>query len=597
MNSSRPNPTTPKVPDQSHRIAPSAARRKRLLVRAVPLMLISAAAFGGGLVVASGSSERDAVARFGAAWERQDFAAMYAELSPSAKATYDATAFEQAYSDANETATVTSLGVGEARGPLNQPGPSIVALPVSMGTSSFGPVDGEIAMPVSHGAIDWDPELVFPGLTAGDELKRKTELPKRAPILAADRSPIAEGPVTSRTTNGAGGIIAGEVGTLDKDQTEQEAELEARGFPPGSPTGTSGLELAFDSVLAGTPGGKLKAVGGGGGRTLASSKPVDGTPVRTTIDPGLQEATAAALGDTFGGAAVLDAKNGHVLALAGIAFSGPQPPGSTFKIITVTGALQAGVTKLDEEFPVQSSAVVGGRDIANAHDELCGGNLVQSFAESCNSVFAPLGAKLGGPKLVQTAELFGFNSPPSLYNADALAAVNPLQSSIPDSLPNDLEAGVSAIGQGEVLATPLEMASAAQTIANDGVRSPTSLVRDPVLSGDYPDVKVTTPKIAKEVKQMMIEVVNSGTGIAAAIPGVTVAGKTGTAELGTSSTSATPQDGVGEVAPEQDVDAWFTAFAPADKPKLAVAVLVVNAPGDGGTVAAPIARSIMEAGL
>ncbi len=572
-------------------------RRKRLMLRAVPLVLISAAAFGGGLVVASGSSERDAVERFAAAWEQQDFAAMYAELSPSAKASYDAATFQQAYSDASETATITSLDVGEARGPLDQAGPEIVALPVSIVTSSFGSVDGEIGMPVSDGAIDWGPQLVFPGLTEGDELKRKTELPERAPILAADRSPIAEGPVTARTTNGAGGIVAGEVGTLDKDQKDQEADLQARGFPPGSPAGKSGLELAFDSVLAGTPGGQLKAVGDGGSRTLASSKPIDGTPVRTTIDPDLQEATAAALGDTFGGAAVLDAENGHVLALAGIAFSGPQPPGSTFKIITATGALQAGVTKLDEEFPVQSSAVVGGREIANAYDEACGGNLVESFAESCNSVFAPLGARLGGAKLVQTAELFGFNQPPTLYNAAALAAVNPLQSSIPDSLPNDLEAGVSAIGQGEVLATPLEMASAAQTIGNDGMRSPTSVVRDPLLSGDYPDVKVTTPKVAKEVKQMMIEVVNSGTGIAAAIPGVTVAGKTGTAELGTSSTSETPPDGVGAVTPEQDVDAWFTAFAPADKPKLAVAVLVVNAPGDGGTVAAPIARSILEAGL
>lgn len=571
-------------------------RRRRLLLRAVPLAVISAAAFGVGIVVASGSSERDAVARFGAAWERQDFAAMYAELSPSSKASYDTAAFEKAYTHASETATVTSLDVGEARGPLDQPGESVIALPVKIGTTSFGTVDGEIGIPVTDGSIDWRPDLVFPGLTEGDTLERKTELPKRAPILAADRSPLAEGPVTARTTNGAGGIVAGDVGQLGADQTDQEQDLEARGFPAGSPTGTSGLELAFDSVLAGTPGGELRSVGDDGTRVLAASRPVDGEPVRTTIDPDLQTATAAALGSTYGGAAVLNAENGNVLALAGIAFSGPQPPGSTFKIITVTGALQAGVTKLSETFPVVSSTVVGGREIANAYDEFCGGTLVQSFAKSCNSVFAPLGAKLGGPKLVHTAELFGFNSPPSLYNADALAAVQPPESSIPEQLPNDLEVGVSAIGQGEVQATPLVMASAAQTIGNGGVRSPTSIVRDPALSGDYPDVQVTTPKVADEVKQMMIEVVNSGTGLAGAVPGITVAGKTGTAELGTSSTTQ-PEDGVGEVTPEQDVDAWFTAFAPADKPKLAVAVLVVKAPGDGGTVAAPIARSILEAGL
>ncbi len=131
------------------------------------------------------------------------------------------------------------------------------------------------------------------------------------------------------------------------------------------------------------------------------------------------------------------------------------------------------------------------------------------------------------------------------------------------------------------------MASASQVIANDGVRSPTSIVRDPALAGDYPDVKVTTPEVAQQVKEMMIEVVNSGTGSSAALPDAQVAGKTGTAELGT----VDPDQPVGEGEdPQQEVDAWFTAFAPADKPKLAVAVLVVQADGDGGTIAAPIAR-------
>ena len=253
-------------------------------------------------------------------------------------------------------------------------------------------------------------------------------------------------------------------------------------------------------------------------------------------------------------------------------------------MITLTGALEAKITEPDEEFPVVSSAVVGGREVSNAHDELCGGTLVQSFAKSCNSVFAPLGEELGGQKLVETAELFGFNAPPTLYRPEALAVVQPLQSTIPEDLP-DPEAGVSAIGQGEVLATPLEMASVSQAIANRGMRSPTSLVRDPELSGDYPDTRVTSPEIAKQVKGMMIEVVASGTGVAAALPDVTVAGKTGTAELGT-----TVDEPVGEGdEPDQEVDAWFTAFAPADDPKYAVAVMVVKADGDGGTIAAPIA--------
>jgi cell division protein FtsI/penicillin-binding protein 2 len=262
------------------------------------------------------------------------------------------------------------------------------------------------------------------------------------------------------------------------------------------------------------------------------------------------------------------------------------------KVITATGALDAGITKLDEQFPVVSSAIVGGREVANAHNELCGGSLVESFAQSCNSVFGPLGDKLGGAKLVETAEKFGFNSEPTLYNDAALAVVQPAMSTIPHDL-SDTEAGVSAIGQGEVLATPLEMASAAQTIGNGGMRSPTSIVRDPALSGDYPDVKVTTPEVASEVKQMMEAVVSSGTGTAAAIPGVTVAGKTGTAELGTAGGAPIGAD----TTEDQDVDAWFTAFAPADNPKYAVAVALFNVKEDGGTVAAPIARAILEAAL
>jgi cell division protein FtsI/penicillin-binding protein 2 len=155
-------------------------------------------------------------------------------------------------------------------------------------------------------------------------------------------------------------------------------------------------------------------------------------------------------------------------------------------------------------------------------------------------------------------------------------------------------AGISAIGQGEVLATPLEMASVSQTIANKGVRSPNAIVKDPALAGDYPDVQVTSPAVAAQVTDMMKAVVTSGTGSAANISGVSVAGKTGTAELGT--VDGQPI-GTADTGADQDVDAWFTAFAPADNPKYAVAVALFQVKEDGGTVAAPIARAILEAAL
>ncbi len=555
----------------------------------MPLAIVCLIAFIAGAAVAAGSDERDSVTRFGAAWADGDIEAMYAELSPDSQAQYSLEDLQAAYDEAAATSTTTSVSVDETRGPLDQGGTEVVALPTTIQTTAFGEVSGEIAVPVSGDGIGWEPNLVFPGLGEGDELEAETVVPKRAPILAADRSVIAEGPASARTTNGTGGIITGETAP---PTPERQKEMLALGFPKGTPAGSNGIELAFDAVLAGTPGGKLFAAGEGGRTLIAQRAPIPGEPVRTTIEPGLQDATAAALGDTLGGAAVLNAKTGEVLALAGFGFSAPQPPGSTFKVITTTAALESGVTKPSEQFPIETAAFVEGREIANAYDESCGGSLVTSFALSCNSVFAPLGVRVGGEGLVETAELFGFNSPPTLYNPEALALTQPPESTIPREIGTDVDVAVTAIGQGEVLATPLEMAAVSQAVGNGGIRLPNAIVADPELAGDYPPVKVMSPEVADQLKQMMIEVVNSGTGSAGAVPGVTVAGKTGTAELGTSS-GETPE---GE-DPELDVDAWFTAFAPADKPKLAVAVLVVNAPGDGGSVAAPIAQQILSAGL
>jgi peptidoglycan glycosyltransferase len=141
------------------------------------------------------------------------------------------------------------------------------------------------------------------------------------------------------------------------------------------------------------------------------------------------------------------------------------------------------------------------------------------------------------------------------------------------------------------------MASVAQTIANEGVRSPTPLVSDSGLTPETEPVEVTSPEIAGTVTDLMIEVVRSGTGVAGAVPGVEVAGKTGTAELGPD----TPEEGEAPPAegeePEQKLDAWFSAFAPAGSPEIAIGVMVVDSEGDGGEVAAPIASEVMAAKL
>jgi cell division protein FtsI/penicillin-binding protein 2 len=313
--------------------------------------------------------------------------------------------------------------------------------------------------------------------------------------------------------------------------------------------------------------------------------------VKTTIDPDLQVEAVSGLAGRAGGVAVLDARSGDVRALAGQAFSAPQPPGSTFKTITTTAALQKGVVSLDDEFEIVDGVNVGGRFISNANGEFCGGTFREAFAESCNADFAPLGPAIGNDDLVAAAERFGFNSPPTLYAPRVVAEVEPPESTIPTDIGDELDLGVSAIGQGEVLATPLQMASVAQTIGNRGVREPTSVVANRKLRPDAESVRVMSPKIAAELTELMVGVVTGGTGYAAAIPEAQVAGKTGTAELG-------PKPGTeDEEEPEQIKDAWFAAFAPAENAQLAVGVLLIEAEAAGGEVAAPIAGQVLSAGL
>jgi len=570
-----------------------APRRRRILTRALPIAAVGLAALIAGLIVGGRVTELAAAERFADGWERQDFAAMHEEISPQAAERYPLAEFTDEYRKSESKATVVSVSTGEVSED-DSGGETVAVVPVTLDTNAFGRISGHVDLPLDDDRVVWTPNLTFPGLGANERLVRRTRVGDRAPILARDGTPLAEGPATGRSS--PLGLSAQNVtGELSSPRPREARTLFARGFSPGMPTGSSGLELAFDERLAGRPGGELVALARGGeqqvlgGRLIAASRPVPGKPVHTTIDPVLQRAAVAALGSQFGGVAVLDARKGSVLALAGIAFSGPQPPGSTFKLITTTAALEAGVVKLTDTFPIQTSTVVGGREVANAHDEACGGTFVQAFAESCNSVFVPLGPKVGSDGLVGTAERYGFNAPPSLYDEEALRAVDVPESTIPKSIPDDLELGVSAIGQGEVLATPLEMASVAQTIANRGTRSPTPIVRDHDLAPAAQPVRVTSGEVATTLRKLMIQVVTSGTGTAAALPGAQVAGKTGTAELG-------PLE-PGQEDSEQKVDAWFTAFAPASDPKLAAAAMVVNASGDGGTVAAPIIRQVLEQGL
>jgi penicillin-binding protein A len=552
-------------------------RRRRLTHRALPALggLAGVALLAGALVgsSATSASERTA-ADFTEAWERGDLRAMHALLSDEAQGAYPLKRFRAAYRRAADTSTQTGLMVEDPSG--EREGDWVV--PVVVETKVFGRQAGKLLVPVSEERVEWEPRLVFPELRRGERLARRSVPPERAPLLSRNRRVLAEGPADARTSPLVG-IADSIAGSMEPEETAGErAGLYALGFPRDWPVGQSGLEEAFEERLRGRPGGELRA----GRRVLATAQPRAAKPVRTSISPKIQEAAVLGLAGRFGGIAALDPNNGEILALAGIAFSAPQPPGSTFKIITTTAALEEGIVKPKTEFPVESYALIDGVELENANGEFCGGSFRESFAHSCNSVFAPLGVEVGSEKLVETAARFGWNSDATIPGE--VASTLPPASDIK----TPLEIGSTAIGQFKTLATPLQLASVAQVIAADGVRYPPTLAAGEGGEG----TRVTSKKVANTIGSLMVDAVDYGTGTLSAIEGVKVAGKTGTAEL-----EDTRGPEAESTAPDPtNTDAWFTAYAPAAKPRIAVGVMFVRA-GAGGSTAAPAAKVVLEEGL
>ena len=509
---------------------------RRVLV--VMVLVALAAAIVGGIVLwrsheDARASRRDAAHRFLGAWAKGDEGAMWSALTPAARARHPRRRFVAAYRSAARTATQRAVRVGR----IGSEQGGRISAPVTVVTRDFGTLRGTVAVPVTgsgDGAgVSWDASLRLPGLRTGERVRRRSgRPPARASVLAADGTPLDAIPI--------GATIA------------------------------RGLDRQFGARLGGHPAERLLF----GRRVVARTGVVRGRSVRTTLRPRLIQAAASALGSKLGGVVVLRPRDGAVIGLAGLALSAPQPPGSTFKMITVSAALQHGLATPRTRFPVRTSATLDGVKLGNAGGESCGGTLTAAFIESCNSVFAPLGARVGAKRLVATANAFGFGERPPI------PLVKPSTIAPAAQLKDSLAVGAAAIGQDRDLATPLAMAGVAATIGSGGRRArPRITTLTPVVRH-----RVVRASVARQVRTMMIGVVRSGTGTAAALPGVQVAGKTGTAELRPNSKNP------------KDADAWFAAFAPAAKPRVAVAVMLVGA-GFGGSTAAPIARSVLAAAL
>jgi len=269
------------------------------------------------------------------------------------------------------------------------------------------------------------------------------------------------------------------------------------------------------------------------------------------------------------------------------------PPGSTFKVVTTTAAIDANPAVLTQTFDRLTQLPIPqapNNPIANFGHHTCGGTLEQSFVSSCNTTFALLGLQLGNAFPPAMSRFGIYSAPPLDIAPGAATSQGPAPGTFDTAKPRFALAG---IGQGDVATTPLQMALVASGIANGGViKTPhvgvTILDDAGKIVATLPDrtwKRATSAATAAQVRDFMIQVVNSpnGTGTAARIAGVTVAGKTGTAQT------------VGTQAPH----AWFVAFAPAEAPRYAVAVIVEhggNAQNEatGGKVAAPIARQVLE---
>jgi penicillin-binding protein A len=579
------------------------------LRRARPVIALASVAFAIGAIVGADhttSSAHQLATQFVTAWSRRDYARMYSDIGASSQQRVSANDFAAAYESALRTATATSMRVtGNARSLTG----GFVEVPVSVRTRLFGTLSLPFEVSVQEGGgegarIAYSHTLVFPGLHPGEVLSRRTTLPRRATLLARDGSVLAESPEategnTQQRSSPLGELASAVLGTVGPVPASSRKTLEGEGVPANATVGVSGLELAMDARLRGTPGGELLA----GQRVLASAVPRPAPAVRTSVSPELQRAAVTALGGQLGGIVVMQPSTGQILAVAGIGLDSLQPPGSTFKMVTLTGVLSAGIANPHTVFPYATFATLDGVKLNNANGEECGGTLELAFEVSCNSVFAPLGVKLGAARIVSTAERFGFNQQPGIPGAAESTLPAPSQ------IQGELDVGSTAIGQGQVLASALQMATVAATVADDGHRPrPTFAFGAPAAAG----VPVMSASVARTVRHLMIGVVRFGTGTQAAIPHVVVAGKTGTAELKTTCSSSDPApsesepesesgesgpEGCGRAASEpSNTDAWFAAFAPAIHPRLVVGVLLVK-DGAGGDTAAPVAREVLEAGL
>ena len=428
--------------------------------------------------------------------------------------------------------------------------------------------------------------------------------------------------------------LLGYIGEVSEKELDSEEYLD---YNPGDYVGKNGIEKAWEAELHGEDGGRQLEVDSRGRvlRVLNESHPTVGNSLVLTIDQRLQQAAERAFGSQAGAAVVMDVTNGEILAfvssptfdpalfagkiptdiwekylndkrhpLQNKALSGQYPPGSTFKMITALAGLEAGVVNESTTVHCDGTYEMGSGKFRcwsrTGHGSV---NLRRSLRESCDVYYYHLGERLGIDRLAAMCRRFG------LGEAMGIGLPGEKKGLIPTTewklkrfgrrwVPGDTPP--AAIGQGYVLMTPIQMVSMVATVANEGTVFRPRLVKQ-LVDADGKVLKEFVPEILgrvgasvanfKKVKQGLYAVVNDagGTGAAARVSDLKVAGKTGTSQV-----VKLGEDRKRRMAYEYQDHALFTAFAPYDKPEVAVAVVVEHG-GGGGAVAAPIAGQILRA--
>jgi peptidoglycan glycosyltransferase len=391
-----------------------------------------------------------------------------------------------------------------------------------------------------------------------------------------------------------------------------------RTYPTGSlfsqPTGYSIAAQGRQAGLEESRGPELRGVQTGLSSIFGplSTRPV-GDDVYTTLDPKAQRVAAQGLAGRAGSVVALDPRTGAVLAMyANPTFDNNHaaklrpgesefnnstqaawPPGSTFKVVTATAAIDSGLYTPNSAINGKSPVTISGVPLQNDNNQSFGNiSLTEALTFSVNTVFAQVAERVGRKTLTEYMKRFGFYSKPPLdYPASQIRASVPLDfrgHAFPPASGNE-DIGRIGIGQGGLLVTPLQMAMVAAAVANGGTLMKPHFT-DRVVDQDGRTVKtidpavyqhVMKPSTAAALSQMMRRVVEEGTGQPAQLGGISVAGKTGTASIGATGSGLT--------------EPWFIGFAPANNPKVAVAVTVAQTRGGfGATVAAPIAKDVMQ---